>query len=121
MIEDLFDHTCDIYHAVKETVSRGYGLPDSVGEKLVYPDKPDIASQACHFGVKSGQIMVVQQEPQRDLDGRLKLTLPAGTDIRVNDKVVSGTSGYIYTAEIPRNIRDHHVSVMIKREYPQAL
>ena len=121
MIEDFFDHTCDIYHAVKETVSRGYGLPDSVGEKLVYPDKADISSQACHFSVKTGTLMVIQQEPQRDLDGRLKLTLPAGTDIRVNDKVVSGVTGYTYIAEIPRNIRDHHTTVWINREYPKAL
>lgn len=121
MIEDFFDHTCDIYHATQETVSRGYGLPDSVGEKLTYPTKPDISDQICHFSVKTGSLMVVQQEPQRDLDARLKLTLPAGTDIRANDKIVSGVTGYIYTAEIPRDIRGHHMTVWVNREYPKAL
>jgi len=121
MIENFFDHTCDIYHAVKETVSRGYGLPDSVGEKLVYPSTADISDLECHFSVKTGNVMVIQQEPQRDLDARLKLTLPAGTDIRVNDKVVSGVTGYTYIAEVPRNIRDHHMTVWINREYPKAL
>ncbi len=123
MIEDFFDHTCDIYHNVKQTVSRGYGLPDSVGEKLHYPDSPDIEGQACHFGVRTGAlaIQLFQQEPQQDIDARLKLTLPIGTDIRANDKVVSRVTGYAYQAEIPRNIRNHHIFVWVKRTYPKAL
>lgn len=121
MIEDFLDHTCDIYHAVHETVSRGYGLPDSVGEKLIYPETPDIADQPCHFSVKTGTVMVIQQEPQRDLDASLKLTLPAGTDIQVNDKVVSNVTGYAYIAGVPRNIRDHHITVWLNREAPKAL
>lgn len=121
MIGDFFDHQCDIYHAITETVTRGYGLSDSVGEKLVYPDKPDISAKECHFSVKTGTYMVVQQEPQRDLNARLKLTLPTGTDVRVNDRIVSKVTGYIYTAEIPRNIRGHHITVWVNREYPKAL
>ncbi len=121
MIEDLFDHTCDIYHAQTETISRGYGLPDSTQVGNSYPSTPDIDNQPCHFSVKTGTLQVITQEPQRDLDARLKLTLPIGTDIRYNDKIVSGETGYIYIAEIPRDIRGHHIIVMINRQYPRAL
>ena len=121
MIEDFFDHTCDIYHAVKVTESRGYGLPDKEDENLHYPESPDISNQVCHFSVKTGTITIIQQEPQKDLDARLKLTLPTGTDVRVNDKIVSCDSGFEYEAEVPRNIRDHHMVVWIKRVYPRAL
>ena len=121
MIEDFFDHTCDIFHAVKVTEARGYGLPAKEDEGLHYPSKPDIEGQACHFSVKTGTLQTIQQEPQQDLDAKLKLTLPAGTDVRVNDQIVSGVTGYKYLAEIPRNIRGHHVAVRIKRIYPEAL
>ena len=121
MIDDLLDHTCDIYHPLTETVTRGYGLPDSTQTGLSYPSKADISAQKCHFGVKTGTIQVVTQEPQKDLDARLKLTLPIGTDIRKNDKIVSGVTGFVYIAEIPRNIRGNHISVMVIRQYPRML
>ena len=37
---------------------------------------PDIREQPCHFSVKSGTVSTVQREPQKELDARLKLTLP---------------------------------------------
>lgn len=121
MIENFFDHTCDIYHATKVTVTRGYGLPDQEDEGLHYEDTPDLSDISCHFSVRAGNVLTVQQEPQKDLSARLKLTLPTGTDVRVNDKIVSGVTGYEYEAEIPRNIRGHHVIVWIKRVHPEAL
>ena len=121
MIEDFFDHTCDIYHAVKVTKTRGYGLPTTEDEGLNYSGTPDIEDQACHFSVKTGTLLTVQQTPQQDLDARLKLTLPAGTDVRLNDKIISCGTGYEYLAEKPRNIRGHHVFVWVKRIYPKAL
>ena len=45
-----------------------------------------------------------------------KLQLPAGTDVRVNDKVVDKNTGLAYTAEMPHNIRDHHIMVNIQRK-----
>ena len=42
-----------------------------------------------------------------------------GTDIRINDKVVDCETGLEYTAERPRNIRDHHIFVYIKRTKEQ--
>ena len=55
------------------------------------------------------------------MDARLKLTLPIDTDIRVNDKVVDCESGYEYEAEVPRNIRDHHIVVWIHRVHPKSV
>jgi hypothetical protein len=45
-----------------------------------------------------------------------KLQLPVGTDIRVNDKIVDKGNGLVYTAEIPKNVRDHHMIVRIQRK-----
>ena len=120
MIENLLDHSCDIYHLTKTASSPGYGLPSE--SNFSYPAKADLEGVSCHFGIKNSQVVVVQREPQQDYDARIKLTLPAGTDIRVNDKVVDNDSGYSYTAEIPRNIRGHHIIVYVKRnDEPRAL
>lgn len=116
MIEDFFDHKCNIFHVVKGTGSPGFGLPGS--PTFEYSPVPDIAEQDCHFGVRNGTLNTAQQQPQNDLNARLKLTLPAGTDIRMNDKVVDCKTGLSYTAEVPRDIRGHHTIVYIKREGP---
>ncbi len=114
MIEDFFDHKCDIYHVKSESASPGFGLPTSI--KYTYSEEPDISGQVCHFGIKSANITVVQNNPTNDMDSRIKLTLPFGVDIRVNDKIVSKETGYAYIAEIPRHPRNHHTFVYIKRD-----
>lgn len=111
--EDFLDHTCDIYHIVKGKASPGYNLPSS--PSFEYSKTPDISGQECHFGVRSMSISINQQEPQNVLEGKIKLTLPAGTDIRLNDKIVECSTGLEYTAETPRNIRGHHTFVYIQR------
>lgn len=113
MIEDFFDHKCNIFHVVNEDTSPGFGLPGT--PSFTYNNTPDIAGQRCHFGVRSANVNTLQREPQNDLNARLKLTLPIGTDIRLNDKIVDCESNLAYTAEIPRNIRGHHLSVYIIR------
>lgn len=115
MIEDLFDHECKIFHVQTTSSSPGYGLPTGSDVKYGYGSTPDIAKVSCHFGVKNSNITIVQGEPQNDMDARIKLTLPIGTDVRLNDKIVSLETGLEYTAEQPRNIRDHHIIVYIKR------
>lgn len=115
MIEDFFDHKCNIFHIVKTSSSPGYGLPAGSDERYGYGSKADISEVPCHFGVKSSSITIIQGEPQNDMDARIKLTLPIGTDVRLNDKIVSLETGLEYTAEQPRNIRDHHIFVYIKR------
>lgn len=113
-IEALMDHRCDIYHVIKEEINQGYGLPCSL--KFVYGDAADVEFQDCHFNVKGGGIIIIQGEPQTEANGRIKLSLPIGTDIKLNDKVVSHESGLVYRAELPMNIRDHHIAVYLNRE-----
>ena len=49
------------------------------------------------------------------MEARIKLTLPIGTDIRLNDRIVNCDTGYEYTAELPQKIQEHHIYVYIKR------
>ena len=122
--EDFFNHTCDIYHVRASSDSPGWGLPDSNG-KYSYGNTPDIAAVRCHFGTHTANSTATisqQTEPRNLLDVRIKLALPIGTDIRINDKVVDCDSGYEFTAEMPRNVQNHHIYVYIKRtEVQKAL
>lgn len=111
-LETLLDHTCDIYHILEEERSPGYSLPGS--HAFSYPTEPDISGQSCHFGVKSQSVTVTQTAPANIMDAKIKLTLPKGTDVRLNDKIVDCDTGLEYTAEQPRNIRGHHLFVYIK-------
>ena len=116
-IEDFFNHRCSLYHIVKGTGTPGYGLPSS--PTFDYPAEPDEADIPCHFnqGGSGGTInTLVQNLPEHSLEDRIKLALPIGTDVRVNDKVLDHRTGLFYYAEIPRTIRDHHIYVWVKRE-----
>lgn len=116
-LENFFDHTCDVYHLRSEESSPGFGLPSSPA--FSYPDAPDLTSVPCHFAVKSATVTVTQTEPANLLEAKIKLTLPAGTDIRLNDKIVWRETGTEYTAEFPRDIRGHHRFVYLKRTNAQ--
>ncbi len=111
--DDFLDHSCDIYHIKRSTASPGYNLPSS--PSFSYPEAPDLPAVPCHFGVRGSSFNVVQSEPQASLAVNIKLSLPAGTDVRLNDKIVDCDTGYEYTAEIPRNIRGHHMTVQLYR------
>ena len=112
-LEALLNHTCDIYHIIAGESGPGFGLPSS--PSFSYPDEPDIAGQICHFGVRSASISINQNEPVNIMDSRIKLTLPLGTDVRLNDKIVDCDTGLEYTAEKPINVRDHHLFVYVKK------
>lgn len=116
-LESLLNHTCDIYHIQKEGKSPGFGLASS--PSFSYPMEPDIKAQPCHFGVKYHNATITQTEPANMMDAKIKLTLPLGTDVRLNDKIVDCASGLEYTAEQPVNIRNHHLFVFIKRKEGQ--
>ena len=116
-IEDFFDHTCSLYHVVGTEDSPGYGLQDS--PHFDYPREPDEANVPCHFaqGGAGGTVnTLVQKLPEHAYEDRIKLALPIGTDVRINDKVIDHRTGLEYYAEIPRNIRNHHIYVWVKRE-----
>ena len=110
--EAFLQHTCDIYHIVRSDTSPGYNLPSS--PELSYLDEPDIKEQICNFSLR-GALRVSQNEPYATLDGRVKLALQLGTDIRINDKVLHVETGEGYIAEAPVPIRDHHITVMLRR------
>jgi hypothetical protein len=109
----MLNHKCDVYHIHRSNASPGYNLPSS--PSFSYSDVPDIAELTCHFNVKSGALSIVQVEPQANYEAKIKLVVPLGTDIRLNDKIVNCETGYEYTADIPVKIRNHHMYVMIRR------
>lgn len=113
--EDLLDHKCDIYHMeeVKDGLKLGFGI--AVTEHS-YPENPSIKGVSCHFNVKGGTGSMNQTESANEYVVVGKLQLPFGTDVRVNDKIVDLGTGLVYTAEIPRSIRGHHVMVQIQRK-----
>lgn len=111
--DSFLNHLCDIYHITEEKASPGYKLPSS--PSFSYTSEPDISNQPCHFGVKSQNVTVTQTAPANLMDAKIKLTLPIGTDVRLNDKIIDCTTRLEYTAEQPVNIRNHHIFVYIKR------
>ncbi|MDD3029767.1 MAG: DUF3599 family protein [Alphaproteobacteria bacterium] len=119
--EDFLNHTCDIYHVQGTAKSPGFGL--TAAKDYKYPETPDIANAPCHFaqGGSGGTVNTVQQrEPNRTFEERIKLVLPVDTDIRVNDKIIDHRTGYVYTAEIPRTVRTHHIYVFVNRDGSEA-
>lgn len=118
-ITDLFDHTCDIYHLQNDEKSPGYNLPSS--PSISYHLNADESGVICHFGVRTGSnASMVQNEPNNDYSARIKLNLPVGTNIRLNDKVVDCDTGLEYTAVTPpRNIRGNHIIVYLERTREQ--
>lgn len=112
-IENLLDHKCDIFHSIKNTATSSYGLPGEV--TFEYPETPDIENIPCHFSVQTNNEGVSQTDPKNILISSPMLTLPIGTDIRINDKVIDKGSGLEYTAGVPRNIRNHHIKVQLYR------
>lgn len=112
-LENLLNHTCNIYHNREEQKTPGYGLPAS--PSFYYPTEPDVEAQQCHFGVRSQSVSVTQTAPANVMDAKIKLTLPLGTDIRLNDKIVDCDTGLEYTAEQPVKVREHHLFAYIKK------
>ena len=120
MIEDFFDHHCNIFHLKRCKEEIGYGIKNA-DTKFYYDDVPDIVEQACHFHVKLKNTKFFQGDPDKKLIIIRKLSLPIGTDVRVNDKIVDCNTGLEYTAQFPDNIRSHHITVLLTREQEQAI
>jgi len=118
-IENLWDHKCDIYHLAKATgVGIGFGVTTN---SFSYPDTPDEADVPCHFKINPSASLT-QTESVNEYIENGKVNLPAGTDVRVNDKIVWKENGLIYFAEIPKSIinmrtkEEHHIAVTIQRK-----
>ena len=93
--EDLLDHRCDIYHMVKGEKDMGFAIKQT---GFSYPKVPDVEDVACHFNVNANAELT-QTESANEFIYSGKLQLPAGTDVRVNDKVVDKNTGLAYSAE----------------------
>lgn len=115
--ESMLNHKCDVYHILRDDTSPGYGLPSS--PSFSYPDEPDITDLQCHFCIKSGTRTVIQNEPQASYQASVKLVTLFGTDLRLNDKIIDKSTGYEYTADIPVQVQNHHVFVMLSRKSAQ--
>lgn len=113
-IEDLFDHSCNIFHIVKTSTPKGYGLPNQ--NAYSYSEVPDLESIPCHFKQVVDGVSITLNSPNKELQGDFILKLPIGTDIRTNDKVIDLESNLVYTAHVPRSVRDNHVKVKLKLE-----
>ena len=110
--EDLLDHRCAIYHMRKGSKGLGYNIET---ESFDYPAEPDMPEVPCHFNVSdSGSITQTEDANEFIVVG--KLQLPAGTEVRLNDKIVNLDTGISYFAEIPKNIRGHHIVVNVQRK-----
>lgn len=120
MFENYLQDTCDIYHLADTQVNAGYGI--TVTMEQHWSDSADEEDVPCHFHVSNGSLQNNQQDPHTILEGTVKLSLPAGTDIRKNDLVISKTSASIeagvrFRASVPRTIYNgHHITVMLERE-----
>lgn len=110
--EDLLDHKCAIYHMQKTDKSLGYGITTG---SFTYPEEPDLPEVPCHFNIgDTGSMEQTEDANEYLVTG--KLQLPAGTEVYVNDKIIDLGTDLIYTAEIPKNIRDHHMTVNVQRK-----
>lgn len=114
--EDFFNHKCTLYHTIEGTQNLGYGIKNE--HSFSYPEEAEEKDTdiPCHFHVKTGTVQISQGEPLNEYYARVKLSLPIGTDIRINDRVVSRETGFSYTAELPRMVQNHHIIVYINRD-----
>lgn len=115
MFEDFLNHVCDIYHLEDFQLDVGYGIKKAVERR--HEEAPSEVDVKCHFHIAQNDLLkIVQREPYSSLEGNNKLTLPAGTDIRENDKVVDKENGIAYRVGVPKKVHGgHHIVVMVMR------
>lgn len=116
-LDALLNHKCNIYHLQSVEKQVGYGLP--VTKEFKYSDEPDCTDVKCHFCTADTGLSLQTAHAYNAVSASVKLVLPVSTDVRINDKIVDTETGYEYTAEVPRNIRNHHIFVMLTRREEQ--
>lgn len=115
MFDDFMNHTCNIYHLADGKVKVGYGI-EAADVKAAEPE-PSEKAIPCHFHIRANNgVQLRQSEPYSSAEGDLKLSLPAGTDIRINDTVEDCRDGLKYRAGVPREVHGgHHIIVTLSR------
>lgn len=116
MFDDFMNHKCNIYHLEDNAVNIGYGIK----AESVRKPQPEAALKEvpCHFHIRmNNYLQLVQKEPYSRVDGKIKLSLPPGTDIRMNDTVEDCRDGLKYRAGKPQEVYGgHHIVVVLTRE-----
>lgn len=117
MFEDFFNHRCNIYHLKDDKVDVGYGIQATVIKK---PSKvADLKEIPCHFHIRQNGhgMRIVQKEPYSEITGTEKISLPTGTDIRMNDVIEDCQTGIKYRANIPKEVHGgHHIIATLFRD-----
>jgi hypothetical protein len=118
MFDDFLDHTCNISHTEQTTTEGGYGIKARIHSRLADGSTPELVGIPCHFHSKTGNtVRVVQNEPFSSTDGEMKMSLPAGTDVRVNDIIEDCRNGLKYRAGVPSTVHGgHHIIVHLYAE-----
>lgn len=108
----LLDDLCDIYQLQTKEVTGAYGTKPTT--KKYYEGTPTFINVPCHFN-KTDILNMHQSDPQNDYLYERKLNLPVDTNISAMDKVVNKMDGTVYFSGIPDNIRNHHITVGLRK------
>lgn len=116
MFEDFLNNLCNIYHAEDVTISAGYGIRNKTVK--AYSDTPAAENVPCHFHIRSSNnIRITQQEPYTSVEGDMKISLPAGTNVRKGDVIEDCENGLRYRIGAPRTVHaEHHIVASLYRE-----
>jgi len=88
---------------------------DITKEDYGCPDTLDLENIPCHFNVEAFANLE-QTETENEYLYTGKIQLPVGTDVRINDRIIDVSTGLEYYAQVPRNIRNHHIVVIVQRK-----
>ncbi|WYP24753.1 DUF3599 family protein [Alkalihalobacillus sp. FSL W8-0930] len=108
-LENFLVHTCDVYRLAAVTPKKSYGI--EIEQPNQFSEEPISSGVPCHFQELTQD--VVQGQPQATFLQRMRVTFPAGTDIKLNDTVK--WSGASYKLQQPKDVRGHHIIVTATR------
>lgn len=116
MFEDFLNNLCNIYRAENTTVTAGYGVRAKTVK--AYSDTPMAENVPCHFHIRaSNNIRITQMEPYTAAEGDMKVSLPAGADVKEGDLIEDCQNGMKYRVGVPRIVHNsHHITASLYRE-----
>lgn len=111
-INNLFDHSCNIYHQIIQEKELEYGLKSS----NVYTYENEVSEKyiPCHFKNINDQ-RITQKEAFYASYDDIKVILPFGTNVVLNDKIVNAQTNEQYIAGFPINYRNSHIIVRLRK------
>lgn len=103
----LLSHSCNIYKRETSTSQGSYGVPGE--EVTTYPENPTYSDVPCYFGSKG--INYYDVAPGVEIEETWLVHFLPNVDISYADRVE--WEGVMYEARKPRNIRNHHLEVIV--------